>query len=387
MIKHLSSFLNSKLASAIGLVFIAVGFLFGTWANLIPFIKDKFGLDEAQLGMLLLFMPLGAGLMNLLSVQLINRLGTVKATLVSLVALSLLIIMPAISPTIWLVGVALFFFGMGYSAINISMNTCASQLEIHSGTNLIATCHGLWSGGAMLGSASAGIAYSWGAAPPVYVCLFAGLAILVGLFVKRPLSKLPEDHFGGEIKEKSNKAFLKPNPALWVLIVIGLCVNLGEGGMSDWSVVYMKEVLGTTESVASWGFAVFAFFMMSGRLLGDGLLTQFGSKKVLRSCGILMTIGLFTAVFAPIVWVLFIGYAMIGAGVSLGSPILYAAAAKVPGLPKGAGLAIYNTYAMVGFLGGPVLIGFIANEFSLPVAFGMVAIAAIVWVISVRRME
>jgi hypothetical protein len=72
-------------------------------------------------------------------------------------------------------------------------------------------------------------------------------------------------------------------------------------------------------------------------------------------------------------------FAMIGAGVSLGAPVLYAAAARAPGMAPGAGLATMNTFAMVGFFGGPVLIGFLAKMWSLPIAFAVVGFAALWW--------
>ena len=383
MLNHLSSFYKDRIALSIGGVFASVGIIFGTWAALIPFVKNKFSLDEAELGLLLLMLPLGAGIMNPICVPMIKKLGTVNATLFSLIMVALFLVVPINMPLVWLLGAMLFLYGMAFSAVNITMNTCASQLELHAGKNIIATCHGIWSGGAMIGSAAAGIALGWGADPQQYVFGVAAFVLLVGWMVKRVLNRLPDENIG-ESKVKTRQAFSRPNKDLWVLIIIGLCVNLGEGAMADWATVYVEEVMDTTASIASWGFATYAFFMMSGRLLGDGLIANFGSKKVLRWCGILMTLGYLVAVFASKVPILFGGLAMIGLGVSLGSPILYAASSKVPGLPKGAGLAVYNTYAMVGFLGGPVFIGFLAKAFSLPLAFGVVAFFAAVWVVQVR---
>jgi hypothetical protein len=82
-----------------------------------------------------------------------------------------------------------------------------------------------------------------------------------------------------------------------------------------------------------------------------------------------------------------LGFALVGSGVSLGAPILYAAAAKVPGMAPGAGLATLNTFAMVGFLGGPAFIGFIAKAFSLPVALALVAGFAAFWAWRAGRIE
>jgi len=276
---------------------------------------------------------------------------------------------------------------MGFSAVNISMNTCAAEFETAHKRSIIATCHGLWSGGAMAGSALAGMAYGFGALPSSYVFVMVTVAVVVFLLVKTPLHNLQISHATEEVATKTSKAFIRPNRALWVLIVIGLCVNLGEGSMVDWSAVYLREILDASESTASLGFSFYAFFMMSGRLLGDGLLTRYGSKSVLRTCGLLMTLGLVTVTLATNIWLVFLGYAMIGGGVSLGSPILYSTAAKVPGLPKGAGLAVYNTYAMVGFLGGPVVIGFVAKAYDLRVAFLFVALMAVVWVVAVRKIK
>ena len=96
--------------------------------------------------------------------------------------------------------------------------------------------------------------------------------------------------------------------------------------------------------------------------------------------GVVVAFGLLLSViFQNTVTALF-GFALVEAGVSLGAPILYGASARVPGMAPGAGLATMNTFAMVGFLGGPAVIGFIAKFWSLPVAFAMVAAAAIFWV-------
>ncbi len=385
MLNHLSTFLNNRIALAIGVIFTSVGIIFGTWAAFIPFIKNKFVLDEAELGLLLLTLPLGAAIMNPMCVELIRRLGMVLATIFSLLALAVFLVLPINMPTIWLVGIMLFLYGMSFSAANITMNTFASQLEVHTRKNIISTCHGLWSAGAMIGSAAAGIAQGWGVHPQHYVYGVAVVILWAGWLQKAALSELPDVPIEGKTM-KTSKAFLRPNKALWLLIIIGLCVNLGEGTMADWAAVYVKEVLGTSASVASWGFATYAFFMMTGRLLGDGLIASYGSKRVLFFFGIMLTIGYLIAVFAPNLLVLLFGFSLIGLGVSLGSPILYAASSKVPGLPKGAGLAVYNTYAMIGFLGGPVFIGFLGKTFSLPVAFGAVALFSAVGVLLVRRM-
>ena len=390
MFSHLAIFRQHTASRATALLFGFFGILFGTWAALIPFIKTKFGLDEAQLGLLLLCLPAGITLMNPFSVPILHKLGAVRSTVISLPLAATLFILPFAMPTIWLVGGSLFLAGSLFSIVNMSMNTCASQIEQQEGLRIMSTCHGLWSTGAMLGSAIAGMATGWGLPPVAYVAAIAVVEILAMLVFKSGLKSVPDEpHHGSQSDNgKPPSGFILPNRALWVLVAISLCTNLTEGTMADWSAVYLREVVGAQEAMAGWGFAAYAFFMAGGRFLGDALIAHFGSRPVLRIGGIVAAAGLLVAVFLQAFpAAVLAGFAMVGAGVSLGAPILYAAAAKVPGMAKGAGLATMNTFAMIGFLGGPAFIGFLAKGFGLPVAFALVAAFALFWAWRAGSME
>lgn len=376
---NFSTFLHHKTALATGLTFLISGVIFGTWAALIPVVKQKFALDEAQLGLLLLAMPTGATLMNPLSVPLLNRLGAANATLWSLRLAALLFILPIALSKVWMVAFSLFAAGMAFSAANVSMNTCASLLENRAGLRIFSTCHGLWSTGAMTGSALAGIAWGWGIAPGRYVGLLALVHLLSAWQLKVPLQKIPDDVQPAASGQKSS-GFVLPNKALWTLILISLCTNLTEGTMADWSAVYMREIIGSGEALAGWGFATYAFLMAGGRFLGDGLIARFGSKAALRVGGLIVAAGLLLVIFLQTKAGALAGFGFVGAGVSLGAPVLYAASARVPGMAKGAGLATMNTFAMISFMSGPALIGFLAKAFSLPAAFGFVALFSGLWI-------
>jgi predicted MFS family arabinose efflux permease len=371
MFSHLTSFRRHPASLATGLLFCGFGLLFGTWAAFIPFIKEKFGLDEAQLGLLLLCLPAGNILMNPISVPILHRFGAVKS--------SKLFMLPFSMPSVWLTGAALFLSGMAFSMVNMALNTCASQIEQQAGLRIMATCHGLWSTGAMLGSAVAGLAASAGMVPVAYVGLVFLVEMAAVLLLSNSIAGVPDDPHPPNTDGKTPSGFIFPNKALWVLVGISLCTNLAEGTMADWSAVYMREIVQAPAAMAGWGFAAYAFFMASGRFLGDALIGNFGSKPILRTGGLLTAAGLLLAVFFQNTATVLLGFAMVGAGVSLGAPILYAAAAKVPGMAKGAGLATMNTFAMIGFLGGPAFIGFVAKAFSLPAALGLVAGFALFW--------
>lgn len=378
---NLSTFRQYRSVRATGLVFSGSGLIFGTWAALIPTLKSQFGLDEAQLGLLLLCPPAGIMLANPLSIPILGRYGAVGTSLGGLLTGALLLLAVTISPTLWITVPVLFLLGSCMAILNVAMNTCASVLEQSKNVRIFSTCHGLWSSGAMAGSALAGMALGLGVAVATYALGLLGFLALLVIGLRRPLGEVPEKSVPASPAESApSKGFTWPNSALWLLIVISLCTNLTEGTISDWAAVFMRDVVGAGEGMARWGFAVYAFFMAGGRFLGDEIIARFGSKTVLRAGGIIAAMGLLPAVFFQHPAAVLAGFALVGAGVSLGAPILYAAATRVPGMVKGAGLATMNTFAMAGFLGGPALIGFIAKASSLPTAFGVVAVLTGVWI-------
>lgn len=386
IIAHIRTFFQHPVPRSIGLIFAALGFIFGTWTALIPFIKFKFGLDEAQLGLLLLSLQGGILLMNPVSVTILHRWGAPITALGAIGVASLLFMLPMLAPNIWLLATALFVAGACFGLVNVAMNTCATLFELRDHARIMSTCHALWSTGAMCGSALASIVTGIGFLPAVWSGVVALVVILTAWFVRNPILPL-EDSGMAQREEQGGRKFSWPNAGLWLIISISLCTNITEGTMADWSAVFMRDVVKSPEYSLGWGFSAYAFFMASGRFVGDALLQRFGSAYMLRIGGLTAAAGLFLLTFVPYMPFALCWFAMIGAGVSLGAPILYAAAARAPGMAQGAGLATMNTFAMAGFFGGPVLIGFLARAWSLPFAFAVVGFAALYWAWKAKRLE
>lgn len=384
MFSHLQSFATHRTARSIGFIFALQGVLFGTWAALIPVVKHRFDLDEAQLGLLLLCLQGGVLVMNPFSVPVLHRLGAPLASIVSLSVAALFFALTMFAPSIGVLGLVLFGAGAGFASANVAMNTAATLLESREPIRIMSTCHALWSSGAMLGSALASTATGAGIWPAGWS---AGISVLVVLSVFRlqnPLksrtNEAPRPH-----SSEQGRRFAWPSAGLWVIIFISLCTNITEGTMADWGAVFMRDVVQSADYAVGWGFAAYAFFMAAGRFMGDALLARFGAAFLLRLGGLVAASGLFLLAFLPVMPLALFGFALIGAGVSLGAPILYAAAARAPGMAQGVGLATMNTFAMVGFFGGPVLIGFLGKIWSLPLAFGVVGAAAVAWAWQARK--
>ncbi|RDB07667.1 MFS transporter [Runella aurantiaca] len=375
MTTHLKTYFTHSRSLAIGAIFASVGFLFGNWVTWIPYVKQKFALSDAQLGLLLLSMPLASTLTNPLSALILNRYGMRATTIWGLTAMALAYSLPVNVPYIWMTSIGLGLMGIGIAFTNVAMNTCVTSIERQDGIYIMSTSHGMFSAGGMIGSALASILMGLKVSPALHI---AGVSVLIisVAFIARPI--VMSIH---EEKRTTSEApkFAWPNRILMGMIAISFCTNVTEGTMADWTAVYMRDIVKSNDFYIGWGFAFYALFMASGRFIGDSLIPRYGSRKILVSGGILAAIGIMIAVLLPHTFTAILGFGMVGAGVSCGAPILYGSAARVPGMAKGAGLAAMNTFSLAGFLAGPAIIGLVSSALNLSFAIGLVAILALIW--------
>ena len=375
MTTHLKTYFTHSRSLAIGAIFASVGFLFGNWVTWIPYVKQKFNLDDAQLGLLLLSLTLASTLTNPFSTVIINRFGMRATAIWGLIAMALAYSLPVNVPYLWMTSAALGLMGIGIAFTNVAMNTCVTSIERQDGIFIMSTSHGMFSGGGMLGSALASILMGFKVPPAIHVAAVSVTIVALVLLVRPIIMGIHEE----KRQSEGGAKFAWPNRVLMGMIAISLCTNITEGTMSDWTAVYMRDVVKSNDFFIGWGFACYAFFMASGRFVGDALIPQYGSRKVLVTGGILAAFGILLAVLIPHTTTAILGFGLVGAGVSCGAPILYGSAARVPGMAKGAGLATMNTFSLAGFLAGPALIGLISNAYSLSFAIGLVAVLALIW--------
>ncbi|MBK9256670.1 MAG: MFS transporter [Saprospiraceae bacterium] len=384
-LRHLFVFFTHKSSVAVGTAFLLLGFMFGNWATLIPYVKTTYNLDDAVLGLVLLSMPLGSLISNPVAAILIQKSGMRKVTIGGMIFLSFAYMVPLSLPFFAMVPFGLVLSGFGITTLNVAMNTCASSIEQHEKIHILSTCHGLFSVGLMFGSITGSFTFGMGYNPAIHMVLMGFLGLIATYLVYPVIMKLHDDDHTNEKKEKFKLFF--PKGALLLMVVISVCVNFTEGSMADWTALYMKEIVQANPYFIGWGLAGYSLFMAIGRFAGDGIIPVVGRNKILVYGACLSIAGFGLAILFPSTVTTICGFALIGLGVSCGAPILYGSAGRVPDLPKGAGLAVMNTFAMGGFLIGPVIIGFISNWIGLQLAFAFVALLCLVWLFYALRVK
>jgi MFS family permease len=383
---NISTFLSHPVALAVGLVFAADSFMFGTWVTQIPGIKTRLGLDEGTLGIALFGMPLGLLITNPICPWLMQRFGLIKVTVWSTAAMAFTFVLPMWISSMWLLFAVLFLIGVSVAIMNVAMNTCATNIEEAEGRHIMSSCHGMWSCGGMLGSALSAALIKGGVSPQWHMTTQAVLLTIFTLVWLRPaLRGVPQA--AAAQTEAGGSKFAWPNLDLLLMILIGFCTSMCEGVAFDWSAVYLRDSLHAPEQVAALGFTCFSLAMMAMRFTGDVLIPRFGERRLLYFTTIMSSVGIFVVIIAPSVVPALVGFLILGMGVALGAPILFNTAARVPGFAPGAGLSTYATFSFIGFLIGPPVLGLIGKQVGLQVSFMLPLILTLSATLLVRQLR
>lgn len=369
--------LKNKQRVSLSLYFFMAGFGFATWASRIPSIKTLFDLNEAQLGNLLLTMPVSSLIGLPISGWLVSRFDSRLPLFTSFIffALSLALIGFAGNLIYLIIGIFLFSFCM--RILNISMNTQSLTLQNSFPKKIIGSFHGLWSTGGLAGVGFSTLMISLNVSMPTHLVIVAASLLICSFFVYRFLLKDDRSTRGNKLK------LGKPDKFILYLGILVFLAALCEGGMFDWSGVYFKEVVGA--DVFTLGYLIFMIFMALSRFFTDKLIELIGMKKMYLISSMFIASGLGLMTGLPYFWPALAGFALVGIGVAAIIPMTFILAGSSKKYSAGMAVSIVTTYAIFGMLLGPPLIGYLAHIFNLRISFVFLLIAGLM-IIPVSRL-
>lgn len=404
---------TNRVRAAITAFFAMDGFVFASWAVRIPAVKASVGASPATLGIALLGVSVGAIATMALTGALCRRFGSPRLIVAGAVWLSLTLLLPALARSAIVLGLGLAVFGIGYGGLNVAMNSLAVDLVAVLRRPVMPSFHAAWSLGGLAGAALGGLAAP--ALTPLTHFALVGLFGLAVTAVCGPVvlrTHLPVAHAGtaenaapasgpggdgsiagtGAAEAEAeipngigSHPAATPRSGVWravlLLGVIALCSTYGEGAVSDWGALHLREDLGAASGLAAAGYAAFALAEACGRLAGSTLLARLGQTRVLVYGGVATFAGMIAAALSPVLPLALAGFALAGLGVANAFPT---AMARVGILAGPHGVATASTLGYAGFLLGPPAIGFLAGALSLPAALTTVSLLAIVAVALAR---
>jgi MFS family permease len=377
--------LTARLAStrsviAVALLFAANGLIIGGYGGVLPSIRERLDIDATHIATLLFT----SGLAGIVAMQIAGRLSdAIGARPVALTGLAITIVAAAtfaFAATFPVAVGAAVLLGLGNGTIDVAMNAIGVQVEGARKRPIMSSFHALWSLGGLTGAGSVLLMAATldlkGAAIVMPLMLFLASLALVALIIAAKLTPPTA------IVEHSVDGVRSRIPAVaWLLAVMALAFGLSEGTATDWAALHVTEVAHTDSTTGALGLVAVSGFMVLIRLLGDRLVARFGRRAVVRFGGACAAVGYGTVTLVSTLPLLLIGWALVGLGVGMIAPQVYAVAGHIGG---GRVLAVVVTFGYAAFLAGPAAIGFLVTQLGLHHAMavpallcaGIVALAA-----------
>ncbi|MCA1441850.1 MFS transporter [Ensifer sp. IC4062] len=362
----------SKNRLAVSLLFLMNGFVTGSWAPKIPEFKDRLGIGESVLGLLILVFGVGSLVLMPIAGGFIARVGSQKVVKATAIILSPLLLLLTLAPNVWTAAIGMFLLGGFVGAMDVAMNANAVEVEKSMRRAIMSSCHAYWSLGGLIGAGIGGFLMARVGVLP-HVLVVTVLCVLF-LAVAWPMILADQPH-PAAAKEKLR---LPLTPLPWLIGIMALFSMVPEGTVLDWGALYLRNELGASVELSGFGFAAFSATMAAMRFAGDHVRDLLGAKRTLRICTVTALVGIVVAGLAPNAWAAILGFAVAGIGISNMVPIAFSAAGNMPGLQPGIGLSVATFMGYSGMLFAPSLIGFIAEHTGFAIIFTSVPVLFIV---------
>jgi MFS family permease len=360
-------------ATAVFVMFAVNGMLLGGYGGSLPSVRERLDLDATQIAIMLFC----GGVAGIVSMQIGGRLAdSIGARRVVFAGLPILIaaaLVLAFAPTYPVAILAAAMFGLGNGAMDVAMNALGVQVEAARRKPIMSRFHAFFSVGNFIGAGTVllmalalGITGS-GIVAPLMITLAVIAAIVFVVLLRISPEAALVDHSTDGVKTKI------PTMA-WVLGAMALAFGLSEGTAVDWSSLHVTDVAGVDPTVGALGLIAVSGFMVVIRLLGDGLVARFGRRNVVRFGGICAALGYATVTLVGTLPLLVAGWALVGFGVGMIAPQVYAVAGHLGG---GRVLAVVVTFGYAAFLAGPAVVGFLVSHLGIQHAMAIPSLLCI----------
>ena len=349
------------------------GLCFAGLLTQVPVLQEKFGFSDAQLSLVLLAVPVVAGVGSVLAGTLATRFGSAVVlraggpfVCASITATGAVSGRPALYAVLACVG-------LGLGLVDASMNMQGVAVQRRYGRPVLASFHGIWSAGGILGALITSVTAHAGWSLVASLGLVAGVGVALALSAGPALLRPAEE----VAPLPASAAARIPWPPIIAVGTAMMLMYIADSATSNWSAVYLHKGLHGSQSIAALGLAAYQTCMVLGRALADRLVHRYGPVRAVAVGGAVGIAGLLLVVAANRPAVGIAGFAVLGLGLCVVVPQSFSAAGQLDPTGSGVAVARVNLFNYIGFVVGAALIGVVAQSSSLRLAFLVPAVLAV----------
>ncbi|MEV5556123.1 MFS transporter [Nonomuraea wenchangensis] len=359
-------------------VFALQGLSFASLLVQVANLQTKHGIDDGTLTLLLLIVPVFAGVGSMAAGTYAARHGSRPLLRLAQPAVAVAVVLAGLAPNVPLLIPVLLVFGVSVGAVDAGMNMQGVAVERRYGIQVLNGFHCVWSvlslAGALWASAASGLPLHWIMAIPMVVVV-AG-----SLFAGPRLCTKEEEQPESEVSPIGGSLPWRPLIPLCLAMAF---LYIGDAAVSNFNTVLMKNELHASASVIPLAYAAYQATTLAVRLGGDVAARRYGPAAIVRIGAVIATAGFLGVVLAPNQVLGIVAFGLTGVGLAVVGPQSFSAAGKLDPAGTGVAIARVNLFNYIGFILGAALIGGIAEAANYRVAYAApLVLAAAIFVLA-----
>lgn len=359
-------------------------FLFGISmviiGSILPVLKVRFGMTDIEAGGLFSVLPIGLLIGSVSFGPIVDRFGYRGVLSVASLFLAMGFMGIAYSPTVSLLSLCIFFFGMGGGAINGGTSALVSDLSEGRAKIINLNWLGLFYG---VGAFSMPFALSRVSDDSLIVVLLiaAVLSILSALgflIIKYPISVEKE-----KVSIRLIPQFIK-NKLFMTIAFYLFFQSAFEAMVNNWSVSYFIDALGTEQNKALVALSYSVLGLIAMRLLIGSVFKKMNHHKIIALSLALLAMGTLVLIVRISV-INSLGMILLGAGLASGFPVMLGLVGEMFKEISGTAFSFAMLIALTGNTIVNYLIGVLTNTYGMRVYMYVVA-AVVLFMVSIYLM-
>jgi len=347
--------------------FFIYAFSLGAMFPRLDDIQNSLAINKAELGFLLLCIPLGLQITLVFADRLVRAIP-----LKSILCLGIPSICFMQFAAVSINQIAFFAFfltvcGAFVAVVEVAINLEADRVEHALGSRIMNRSHAFWSIGFFLAAVVGALFSQFKVMLEIHFLLICLISFVTSKIIF-------EDYVVASPRHSNFKKITKfsmPTGPIFVMVLFTTSAMLVEGASIDWSVIFMREIHGSSPGVSGFSLAMAAFSQAFVRYFGDNLINKFGAILISIVSLVFMFIGVFLVVLSSSSILAILGFLCMGAGSAVIFPMSISIAASRNDRPAETNVASLTQFAFGMFLLGPPILGFIGEVYSLRWSFSL----------------
>ena len=347
--------------------FFIYAFSLGAMFPRLDDIQTSLEIDKAELGLLLLCIPLGLQVTLLFADRLVRAISLKNIVCLGIPSICFTQFAAVAVNQIALFAFFLIICGAFVAVVEVAINLEADRVEHALGSRIMNRSHAFWSIGFFSAAVVGALFSQFKVMLEIHFLLVCGIAFLISKIIFADYNVASPRH----TNVTKIKKFSLPTGPIFVMVLFTMSAMLVEGASIDWSVIFMREIHSASPFISGFSLAMAAFSQAWVRFFGDNLLNKFGPILISVASLFFMFLGIFLVVLSNSSTSAILGFLFMGAGSAVIFPMAISIAASRSDRPAETNVASLTQFAFAMFLLGPPVLGFIGEAYSLRWSFSL----------------